>query len=165
MRFRERISAVAFAAALAFAGGASAPAAAESKHIGAHDPLIGANHTRGGMRTRLTANRHSTGFVALVGDKDGGLGFYPLPWHYRVGAWRARQRQAIESSEAIHSAIAADATGYDYLFPGGEGYGLTHHHGIFNPVDGYGSPFFAGYYGSAGAPDDDPGPLGRPYPN
>ncbi len=166
MRFRKIESALAIIAALALLFGAPEVASATSKHADAHHHKhLSANSASGRVRGRITANRHTTGFAALVGDRSSGLGFYPLPWQYRVGAWRARQRQAMESYYAVHSAVAADATGYDYLFPGGGGYGLTHHHGVFNPVDGYGSPFFAGYYGPAGPPDEDPGPLGRPYGN
>jgi hypothetical protein len=41
-----------------------------------------------------------------------------------------------------------------------------YHYGVFNPVDGVGTPFFGGYYGPAGDDDEPPPfPFGRPYAN
>lgn len=114
------------------------------------------------MRGRLTAVRRRPHFAALVGDPGSGYGFYPLPWAYRVGAWRARQRRAMASAEAIGVAVASTAI-YSYGFPYGDDYGFGHHHGVFNPIDGYGTPFFAGYYGPAGGPGQERGPFGNPY--
>ncbi len=41
-------------------------------------------------------------------------------------------------------------------------------YGVYNPVDGVGTPFFAGYYGPAGDSDEDDNdsgfPFGHPYP-
>jgi len=108
------------------------------------------NHTRG---------HHGTGMAALVGDRDSGLGFYNLPAQYRAGARMARSHQG----DAIRYAIGAEMGNGYYYGAGGEDYGENHHHAMFNPVDGYGTPFFAGYYGPAGDPDDDRGPLGNPY--
>jgi hypothetical protein len=171
MRFRDTAWALAIVVA-GFACAAAASASPKTKHVDAHrshfsgaGQRLGVNHADGRLRGRITSGKRSSQFVALVGDQGSGVGFYPLPWQYRAGAWRERQRRAMEASDAIHYAVASEAIGYDYLFPGGEGYGLTHHHGIFNPVDGYGTPFFAGYYGGAGEPGDDPGPFGRPYGN
>jgi hypothetical protein len=45
-------------------------------------------------------------------------------------------------------AIAEDAARYNYWVPANQGY----RYGVFNPVDGVGTPFFGGYYGHA---DDD----------
>ncbi|MGO9674644.1 MAG: hypothetical protein ACLPSF_10850 [Methylocella sp.] len=97
-------------------------------------------------------------FAELVGDPDGGMGFYPLPWVYRVGAWRARQRRAFNSYNAIRFAIMSQAM-YSYVFPYND-----NRPGVFNAYDGYGTPFFAGYYGP-GDPAADPSPFGRPYRN
>ena len=36
-------------------------------------------------------------------------------------------------------------------------------YGVFNPIDGVGTPFFAGYYGPAGGYDEAPTLFGRPY--
>src|SRR5437868_5992771 len=41
-----------------------------------------------GLRAHRVSGARGTGFVALVGDPDSGLGFYPLPIKYRIGAWR-----------------------------------------------------------------------------
>ncbi len=45
---------------------------------------------------------------------------------------------------ALGVAIASEAIGYDYNYD--EGYDLGNSHGVFSPVDGVGTPFFAGYY-------------------
>ncbi len=39
-------------------------------------------------------------------------------------------------------AIASEAIGYDY----DEGYAFGNGHGVFDPDDGVGTPFFGGYY-------------------
>jgi hypothetical protein len=184
MLFKSATSALAVIAMLAFVGAAPAPASAASQQTGkqtgahskahgkVHGKQAGAQRAKGrsarakSPRARLTTLGNSSGFVALVGDKSSGYGFYPLPWHYRVGAWRWRQQRAARSAEALGVAVASTAVySYGYGFPGGYGYGLSNHHGVFNPVDGYGSPFFAGYYGPAGDSGGDPGPFGRPYGN
>jgi hypothetical protein len=82
----------------------------------------------------------------------------------RIAAWRYRQRRAMQAASAIGFAIASTAV-YSNAYQFGYGYGFGHHHGVFDPVDGVGSPFFAGYYGPAGDYGDDPGPFGRPYRN
>ena len=49
-------------------------------------------------------------FVELVGDPDSGLGFYPLPIRYRIGAWRYRvPPQRPPWQNPVLFAIAADA--------------------------------------------------------
>src|SRR6202047_3414846 len=112
----------------------------------------------------LRANRGLRGgkgrFVALVGDPDSGLGFYPLPIRYRIGAWRYRLRhQRPPWQNPVLFAIAADAARYNYWVPANEGY----RYGVFNPVDGVGTPFFGGYYGHADDDEEPPFPYGRPY--
>ena len=110
-----------------------------------------------GIETR-TRGHHGTGLVTLVGDRESGLGFYPLPSQYR-----GRGRVADRRGDAIRYAVGAEmGNGYFYGL-GGEDYGERHHHAVFNPVDGYGTPFFAGYYGPAGDPDADRGPFGNAY--
>lgn len=95
-------------------------------------------------------------FAELVGDPESGAGFYPLPWHYRAGAWRYRQRHAARAGNAIRFAIMSQAI-YSYAWPYDD-----RRPGVFNPYDGYGTPFFAGWYGP-GDPDAAPGLFGRPY--
>ena len=58
-------------------------------------------------------------------------------------------------------AIAADAARYNYWVPANQGY----RYGVFNPVDGVGTPFFGGYYGPADDDEEPPFPFGRPYTN
>lgn len=165
MLLQRATSALGIVAMLAFGGAASAPASASSKQTGvhrAHARSVGAKPAPVRQRARLTTFGNSPRFVALVGDKDSGLGFYPLPWHYRVAAWRWKQKRAWESAEALRAAVASTAIySYGYGFPGA--YTFGHRHGVFNPVDGYGTPFFAGYYSGGG--DGDPGPFGSPYDN
>ena len=149
MRLHKIASAMAVVAALAFACAASAHASETVKHVrrhasrGGHSRLSYADY---GAGARNADGRRSSGFAPLVGDPDSGLGFYPLPQQYRAGAARERQRRAVQYASDIHYAIASEAIGYDYLFPGDEGLGFGNHHGIFNPIDGYGTPFFAGFY-------------------
>jgi hypothetical protein len=117
----------------------------------------------GGLRDHYArrAHGHGTGFVDLAGDPDSGLGFYPLPIHYRLGAWRYRlmHRRPIWQNPVLF-AIAADAARYNYWIPGNRDY----RYGVFNPYDGVGTPFFGGYYGPAGDDDEpSPFPFGRPY--
>ena len=57
-------------------------------------------------------------------------------------------------------AIAADAARYNYWLPVANG---GYRYGVFNPIDGVGTPFFAGYYGPAGGYDEAPTLFGRPY--
>jgi hypothetical protein len=118
---------------------------------------------QGGLRERAPrAWGRGTGFVDLAGDPDSGLGFYPLPIHYRLGAWRYRlmHRRPYWQNPVLF-AIAADAARYNYWIPGNRDY----RYGVFNPYDGVGTPFFGGYYGPAGDDDDEPSPFpfGRPY--
>ena len=99
-----------------------------------------------------------SGLVALVGDRESGLGFYPLPRQYRTeGAPRDRR------GDAIRYAVATEAGTSYYYGQGGDGFADRRGRTLFNPVDGYGTPFFAGYYGPAGDPDEDRGPFGKPY--
>ena len=77
----------------------------------------------------------------LVGDTYSGLGFYPLPHQYRAAAERyGRYRVA---TNAVRYAVASQAIETPYFFPAG---GNDYKYGVFNPNDGVGTPFFAGYY-------------------
>ena len=104
---------------------------------------------------------HGRGYAALVGDPGTGLGFYDLPMPVRVGAWRYRMAHARPYwQNPVRSAVAADALRYPDWVVAQNGY----HYGVFDPIEGYGSPFFAGYYGPAGDDDEPPPPpFGRPY--
>ncbi len=109
-------------------------------------------------RAEAAAHRPQRGrLAALVGDRESGLGFYPLPAEFRVGGRFGRR-----PGNAVREAAAIDAyTSFNGVY--GE-YGRGRHgHSVFNPVDGYGTPFFAGYYGPAGDPDEDRGLFGRSY--
>jgi hypothetical protein len=115
-----------------------------------------------GLRTHRVLRGRRTRFVALVGDSDSGLGFYPLPIRYRIGAWRYRvRRQRPPWQNPVLFAIAADAARYNYWVPANQGY----RYGVFNPVDGVGTPFFGGYYGHADDDEEPPFPFGRPFAN
>jgi hypothetical protein len=90
--------------------------------------------------------------VDLAGNAQSGYGFYPLPYQVRLGAWRYRQRLAHAPwQNGVLFAMAADAARYGYSIPGSTPY----RSGVYNPIDGVGTPFFGGYY-SAG--EDDPMP-------
>lgn len=82
-------------------------------------------------------------FADLVGDPESGYGFYPLPLQYRLGAARYRMYHPTPWwHNPVYYAIAADAARYNYWIPANQGY----RYGVFNPNDGVGTPFFAGYY-------------------
>ncbi len=124
----------------------------------------GAAYGSGRIRGRVTMMRRPSRFAPLVGDRAGGYGFYPLPLGVRIAAWRYRQRRAFEARRDIGIAVASTAVYSNWAFPynyGGVGFG--NHHGVFNPVDGVGTPFFAGYYGDGGGDDDDPPPFVGAY--
>ena len=78
--------------------------------------------------------------VDLVGDEYSGLGFYPLPHPFREAATRYGQYRA--STNAVRYAVATTAIERPFFFPAGNDY----KYGVFNPNDGVGTPFFAGYY-------------------
>ena len=108
--------------------------------------------------------RHS-GYQALVSDGVGtGFGFHRLPAPYRFAAAVHRDRQ----SAAVRSAVITDALThgggpYGNALPGDSvyGFGSRATYGVFSGSDGYGSPYFAGWYGPGGGADL--GPLGHTY--
>ncbi len=164
---------VAIAATFAFAPGAAARSPLPSKgtihyrHVSgtlhrSYIRSIGYGSRLYGRRAHRVLRGRTWHFVALVGDPDSGLGFYPLPIRYRIGAWRYRVRHGRPPwQNPVLFAIAADAVRYNYLIPADRGY----RYGVFNPVDGVGTPFFGGYYGHADDDEEPPFPFGRPYAN
>ena len=61
-------------------------------------------------------------YTALVGDPGGGAGFYPLPYQYRVGAWRYRMRNQLPPWINPNPVIAAaQAQAVRYYGPAGDG--------------------------------------------
>jgi hypothetical protein len=149
--------------ALAFVIAAPVLATAAPSHHAARAHLrfahTGLHYAHGGDLRRQSGHHHGTHLAALVGDRESGLGFYPPVGPYYPHAWRQwRQRNA------VRDAIDSQAV-YGYYGIGGGYDGERHAHNMFNPVDGYGSPFFAGYYGPAGDPDEERGPFGNAYPD
>ncbi len=123
---------------------------------------IGYGNRLYGRRAHRVLRGRTGHFVALVGDPDSGLGFYSLPMRYRIGAWRYRVRhQRPPWQNPVLFAIAADAARYNYWVPANQGY----RYGVFDPVEGVGTPFFGGYYGHADDDEEPPFPFGRPYPH
>ncbi|WP_156898129.1 hypothetical protein [Methylocapsa acidiphila] len=118
-----------------------------------------AGHGSGRVRGRLTAARGPSHFAPLFGDRASGAGFYPLPLGVRIAAWRYRQRRAMQRAQDIGIAVASTAVYSNWAFPFNYGENFGHHHGVFNPNDGVGTPFFAGYYGGGDDEDDDPPPF------
>lgn len=119
-----------------------------------------AHASRSGVRFARRTKRGGT--QALVNDGRGtGFGFHRLPSPYRLAAARQRHRQA----DAVRQAVIDDAltSGGSYGFYGDSVYGEGNDaaYGVFDGADGYGSPYFAGYYG----PGDgvDYGPFGHAY--
>jgi hypothetical protein len=133
--------------------------AAPAHHVtGAHLRFahIGLHYARGGSR-HGHGYHHQAHLAALVGNRESGLGFYPPTGPYYPHAWRRWQQR-----NAIRDAVDSQAV-YGYYGIGGGYPGERHAHNMFNPIDGYGSPFFAGYYGPAGDPDEDRGLFGNAY--
>lgn len=133
-------------------------------------PAAAAKHHRHAFRAGVSYDRgmsQSAGRQALVSDGPGtGFGFHRNPLPFRVGALIHRDRQA----GAVRSAVIDDAISqgngpYGVGLPGDSvyGYGNGATYGVFSGADGYGSPYFAGFYG----PGDgaDLGPLGHAYTN
>jgi len=163
---------LAIAGTLAFAPAAAAQAHSPSKRIyyrqvngTLHRSFIrsigyGYGSRLYGLRAHRVLRGRTGRFVELVGDPDSGLGFYPLPIRYRIGAWRYRVRhQRPPWQNPVLFAIAADAARYNYWVPANQGY----RYGVFNPVDGVGTPFFGGYYGHADDDEEPPFQFGRPF--
>lgn len=141
--------------AAAIIGLAAAPAAAASHH---HADKTGVHFGQAAQH----ADSRRGGSQRLVSDGPGtGFGFHHAPLAYRVGALRHRARQA----DAVHEAVDDDAltSGGYYGFPGDSVYGAGGRaaYGVFNGADGYGSPYFAGYYGPGEGTDY--GPFGHAY--
>lgn len=151
---------LAVAATFACAAGGMAPAAAKSIH---HRHLTGMHHGYVGSMQPGAVYSSRGHYAALVGDPGGGAGFYPLPYQYRVGAWRYHMRTWCPEENPVIAAAQDQAVRY-------YGWGDptpadSYHYGVYNPIDGVGSPFFAGYYGPAGDDEDNDSsfPFGRPY--
>ena len=125
---------------------ASAGAAGAATSIHPVRPHHGGVHFARGRMPKVAAHE---GYQALVSDGPGsGFGFHHVPYPLHVAAVNARERQAA----AVRSAVTTDA-----LTQGFNGYGFSRDsvyaegnhgsYGVFNGADGYGSPYFAGYYG------------------
>lgn len=153
-------AAVAGAACLALA----LPAAAAPRHHARHaTAAAGVSFDHGGHAAR-------SGYQTLVSDGPGtGFGFHRLPGGARVAAAAARGRRTDRQEAALHSAIIDDAVESYGPFgdglAGDEGLGRAGYgnRGVFSYPDGYGSPYFAGYYGRGDGADY--GPLGHGYTN
>jgi hypothetical protein len=166
MAMHRGLKAVVLAIAVALAC-ASAGAAEAASKISHHRHTLVYGGYVGAMQPGAvyTSRGH---YTALVGDPGGGLGFYPLPYQYRVGAWRYSMRTPplppwITPNPVI---AAAQAQSVRYYGWGDPTPASDYRYGVYNPIDGVGSPFFAGYYGPAGDgdEDDDSGfPFGHPY--
>jgi|GEM_PF-2979314 len=101
---------------------------------------------------------YGRGYADLVGDSESGVGFYPLPRAYREGAVRYRwtHRYAYGPyGNPVQQAVIADAVRTGAFTPASAVNGYRY--GVFDPIDGVGTPFFAGYY-SAGTRDASDGP-------
>ena len=132
-----------FVVASAGAGmAASAPRHARVHHSGVH---FARGHAPGA----------GDGYQALVSDGPGsGFGFHHVPYPLHVAAVNAHERQA----RAVRSAVDIDAAtagfnGYGFSGDSVYGEGPRASYGVFNGNDGYGSPYFAGYYGPGDGAD------------
>jgi hypothetical protein len=149
-----QIGVLAIVTTFAFASDAVARTPSPSKRTVHHGQVSGTHHPgdvyrgyRGGLvyapGAQGTGNGRRAHFADLVGDPESGYGFYPLPLEYRIGAWRYRLRHPRAWWEnPVYFAVAADAARYNDWIPADQGY----RYGVFNPIDGVGTPFFGGYY-------------------
>lgn len=164
MAMRQSLKTGLLAAAIALIG-----LSAASAQTAAHHPKAGAAHKQTAQQHHGYGHRGGrVGFapgmpghyVNLVGDPRSGLGFYPLPPQIRAGAERYRWRTARPPwANPVHQAVAADAARYWYWVPTEA---TSYRYGVFDPNDGVGTPFFAGYYSAGGTgydDDDDDTPL------
>jgi hypothetical protein len=167
MRRSWKARVLAIVTSFAFVSGAAAQAPLPSTGIVHHGKVSGKYHRsvrHGGIGVTYAhkfSRGHGTGFAELVGDPESGLGFYPLPMQYRIGAWRYHVRNwRPPSQNPVLFAMAADAARYNYFWATPA---QAYRYGVYNPYDGVGTPYFAGYYGPAGDPDEPAFPFGRPY--
>lgn len=154
MRPGWKIKTLAIATAFAVISGAAAQAATvdyrtvgyRKAHAGQHRHYVGTARVGLAYASHGRTVGQGTGhhFVPLVGDPGGGYGFYPLPTQYRVGAFRYHLNHPPHYwDNPVLFAIATDAAGYHGRMPGERYYSGND---MFNPYDGVGTPFFAGYY-------------------
>jgi hypothetical protein len=171
MRLGWKAGVIAAVMAVAFASGAAAQTppshktSTAQKHASA-TPHHGYGHGRArvGYAPGTVGARygHRGHYANLVGDPHSGLGFYALPLQYRVGAWRYRMRTTPPPwANPVRSAVAADAIRTWSWIPTEA---TSYRYGVFDPNEGVGTPFFAGYYsqGDRDDDDDDDQPFGRP---
>lgn len=155
---------VLLAAAFAFASAAAAQGRVHRKahHHHRHYVHKVRHHGRIGYLPRGASER-GRGYVELAGDPESGLGFYPLPYHYRVGAWRYKMRHRAPPwiSNGVLYAEMADQARYGYSYWTTPAHAWKY--GVYNPYDGWGTPYFAGYYGPSGDEDESSFPFGQPY--
>ena len=131
---------------------AAGPAAADTLKV--HKHHVARAGTRGVA--------HNSGSQQLVSDGPGtSFGFHRDPAPFRIGARRYRNRQANAVQEGVD--IDAATSGGEWGFPGDSVYGASNRgsYGVYDGADGYGSPYFAGFYGPGGGTDY--GPFGHAY--
>jgi hypothetical protein len=147
---------LATAVTLAFVSDASAKGPQRAKKMATHGKTSApaqraARPKQKNVRARLTyapATRDPRkgrrgGFADLVGDPYSGYGFHALPPEIRVAAARYRQRYGARWwLNPVLSTVVADAIRTPCFIPADRAYRC----GVFNPIDGVGTPFFAGYY-------------------
>ncbi len=112
----------------------------------------------------LGASGRGAGYRPLVGDPDSGVGFYPLPYRYRVGAWRHHMREASVPPfirNGVLYAMTMDRYRYNYWWATPAN---SWRFGAFDPYAGVGTPYSGGWYGPAEGDEEEPAfPFGRPY--
>jgi len=152
----RKLLCLAFIAAFAIATGAVAKAPAPAKRsapaVTASSTLSrGATHGPRQVRARVAyaprayrdLRGRGTGLADLVGDPRSGYGFHPLPIEVQIAAARYRfMHRRWPWQNPVLAAMAADAVRNPCYIPANQAYRC----GVFNPIDGVGTPFFAGYY-------------------
>ncbi len=124
-------------------------ATAGTRHARAHQTGVHFAHGR------APSGAAHGGYQTLVSDGPGsGFGFNHIPYPLHVAAVNGHERQA----RAVRSAVDVDAAtagfnGYGFSGDSVYGEGPRASYGVFNGTDGYGSPYFAGYYGPGDGAD------------
>lgn len=152
--------------AFAFASNAAAQLPLPANRTLHHAKVSGKHYrsfTRDGVGLayagRPNSRRHGTGYADLVGSPQGGFGFYALPYQYRVAAWRHHMRE-LAAPNAVLFAMGTDSARYNYLWTSPI---HAYRYGVYDPYEGVGTPFFAGYYGPADDTQPSQFPFGTPY--
>ncbi len=152
---------IAIVATFAFASAAAAQTPSHHRRVASHIHKV--RHSGHIGYLPLGASGRGSGYRELVGDPESGVGFYPLPYRYRVGAWRYHMREASVPPfirNGVLYAMTMDRYRYNYWWATPVD---SWRYGVYDPYEGVGTPYFGGFYGPAGDDDEPSFPFGKTY--